>query len=500
LPTTFDVRIWQPRVFKGVKKTTYNLRWIVGSKTHTKTFATKALAESFRSALNVAARNGEAFDIDSGLPLSMERANRDRWSVYSRAVDFCAVKWSKLAPKSREQVADAVATIVAAAVTTDRGRPEAAALRLTLTHWAFNTNARTASVEPPEEHADTIAWIARNSVPMDQLEETAMLRQVLDAIGLRLDGKSAAATTYNRKRMILHQFLDYAREQGDVRGNPLVGVKARAPYVAKGVDPRSVVNPTQGAALLVAVREVDATGAQLEAFFALMLLAGLRTAEAIDIRDVDLRLPTLRKPIDDYTEAELEKIELWGELWVSQSNPQPGRCWTDDGGRGKSKSLKHRAEGEGRVAPCCPELTIILLRHLAHHGTAPDGRLFYSRSLPGGMVTKTTYMRVFRVARKSALGDLVGTPLSARPYDLRHAFISTALAAGVPAADIARWVGQSIEVLMKYYAAMLYGGGKASREKYRRELQAWAPEPDKSASDGPDTASAQVDGAESDAT
>lgn len=299
--------------------------------------------------------------------------------------------------------------------------------------------------------------------------------------------------------MILHQFLDYAREKGDLAGNPLAGVKARAPHVAKGVDPRSVVNPSQGAALLRAIREVDATGARLEAFFALMLLAGLRTAEAIDIRDVNLRLPALRKPIDDYTEAELDKLDLWGELWISQSNPQPGRCWTDDGGRGRSKALKHRAEGEGRVAPCCPELTVILLRHLAHYGTAADGRLFYSQSLPGGMVTKTTYMRVFRAARKPALGDLAATRLAARPYDLRHAFISTALAAGVPAADIARWVGQSIEVLMKYYAAMLYGGGKTSREKYRRELQAWPAEVDGPAPDGEDKTSGQVDGVEPDA-
>lgn len=32
MPTTFDVRIWRPRVLKGVKKTTYNPRWVVGPK------------------------------------------------------------------------------------------------------------------------------------------------------------------------------------------------------------------------------------------------------------------------------------------------------------------------------------------------------------------------------------------------------------------------------------------------------------------------------------
>ena len=245
------------------------------------------------------------------------------------------------------------------------------------------------------------------------------------------------------------------------------------------MDPRSVVNPAQGKAPLSAIGGLDDTGAHLEAFFALILLAGLRTAEAIDIRDVDLRLPKLKKPIDDYTAKGLEKLDPRGEIWVSQSNPQPGRCWTDDGAPGRSKALKHRAVGEGRVTHSCPALTIALIRHLEKYGTAPDGRLFRSLKVPGGMVTKTCYMRVFRAARLVALGELAATPLARRPYDLRHAFISTALAAGVPAPDIARWVGQSIEILMKYYAAMLYGSAKTSQEKYAAELKSWEPEPDK---------------------
>lgn len=501
MTTSFDVRIWKVRSHKGVKKTTYNLRWVVGPKTHAKTFATKALADSFRSSLMTAARNGEAFEVESGLPLSMAHTSRESWSVYSRAVDFCAMKWPKLAPKSREQVADATATVVAALTATERGKPSAADLRVALTRWAFNLNARAASPEPPEEFARAIDWISRHSQPMTRLEESASVRLALDAVAVRLDGRACAATTYSRKRMVLHQFLDYGVELGDVRGNSLSAVKHRAPYAAKGVDPRSVVNPAQGAALLRAIGDLDKTGARLEAFFALVLLAGLRTAEAIDIRDVDLRLPKLAKPIDEYTAEELAKLDPWGEIWVSQSNPQPGRCWTNDGAPGRSKALKHRAIGEGRVTPSCPALTIALIRHLEKYGTAPDGRLFRSLKVPGGMVTKTCYTRVFRAARVNALGELAATPLAKRPYDLRHAFISTALAAGVPAPDIARWVGQSIEVLMKYYAAMLYGGAKTSQEKYAAELKSWELEPDKKPADEAsgasiEDASDQVDGAE----
>ena len=118
------------------------------------------------------------------------------------------------------------------------------------------------------------------------------------------------------------------------------------------------------------------------------------------------------------------------------------------------------------------------------------------------MVTKTCYMRVFRAARLVALGELAVTPLARRPYDLRHAFISTALAAGVPVPDIARWVGQRIEVLMKYYAAMLYGGAKTSQEKYAAELKSWEPEPDEKPTEGAselgtEDASAQADDADS---
>jgi integrase len=495
MANSFDVRIWNVRPLKGVKKTTYNLRWIVGPKTHTKTFATKALAESFRSSLIVATRKGEAFEVESGLPLSMAHASRESRTIYSRAVDFCARKWPKLAPKSREQVADAMATIVAPLAGTERGKPDSASLRLALTRWAFNANARAASPEPPEEHAKAIDWISRHSLPMGRLEESSAVRIVLDSVSLRLDGRASAATTYSRKRMVFHQFLDYGVEVGDLRSNPLPTVKHQAPYAPKGVDPRSVVNPAQGAELLTAIGCLDKTGAHLEAFFALILLAGLRTAEAIDIRDVDLRLPKLAKPIDEYTAEELKKLDLWGEIWVSQSNPQPGRCWTNDGAPAGSKSLKHRAEGEGRVTPSCPALTIALIRHLEKYGTAPDGRLFRSLKVPGGMVTKTCYMRVFRAGRALALGDLAATPLARRPYDLRHAFISTALAAGVPAPDIARWVGQSIEVLMKYYAAMLHGGAKTARDKYAAELKAWEPEPD-APQTKPDNASEQVDGVE----
>jgi integrase len=45
----------------------------------------------------------------------------------------------------------------------------------------------------------------------------------------------------------------------------------------------------------------------------------------------------------------------------------------------------------------------------------------------------------------------------ARPYDLRHAAVSTWLNAGVPAPEVAARAGHSVDVLMKVYAKCLDG-------------------------------------------
>jgi hypothetical protein len=60
------------------------------------------------------------------------------------------------------------------------------------------------------------------------------------------------------------------------------------------------------------------------------------------------------------------------------------------------------------------------------------------------------------------------TPLAKRPYDLRHAAVSTWLNGGVPPTDVARWAGQSVEVLFRIYAKCMDGG----EEELRRRVQA----------------------------
>lgn len=83
---TTEVRVWQIQVNKYAesKRKTYTARWAVKGKQHSKTFATRALADNLRSKLMQAMNRGEEFDTESGLPARWWRRRRRRRSTRSR--------------------------------------------------------------------------------------------------------------------------------------------------------------------------------------------------------------------------------------------------------------------------------------------------------------------------------------------------------------------------------------------------------------------------------
>jgi integrase len=120
--------------------------------------------------------------------------------------------------------------------------------------------------------------------------------------------------------------------------------------------------------------------------------------------------------------------------------------------------------------PCCPELTVILWRHIETYGTASDGRLFYG-ARNSGRVGSSVYGRVWAKAREAVFApEVASSPLVKRPYDLRHACVSTWLAAGVEPTRVAAWAGHSVAVLLKVYAKFLDGGEQDARGKVDRML------------------------------
>jgi hypothetical protein len=62
---------------------------------------------------------------------------------------------------------------------------------------------------------------------------------------------------------------------------------------------------------------------------------------------------------------------------------------------------------------------------------------------------------VFHKARGAAFTEQEAASLAARrPYDLRHAAVSTWLNAGVAPPQVAEWAGHSVDVLLRVYARL----------------------------------------------
>src|SRR6266498_1652762 len=126
--STYDVRVWGILRNKTAKGATYTVRWTVAGKARRETFATRALAESFRSRLVVAQREGVAFDEASGLPEPMARERNTR-SWYEHAMAFVDMKWPRASAKHRKSIAEALTTVTPALLATDRGAPADATIR-----------------------------------------------------------------------------------------------------------------------------------------------------------------------------------------------------------------------------------------------------------------------------------------------------------------------------------------------------------------------------------
>jgi len=247
---TYDVKIWTTRVYKGKRGNRYIVRWEVANKERARTHTTKKLAESFRSSLISAARQGFAFDVATGQPEHMTRPLATvTW--YEHAMAFVDMKWARASPRHRKSIAEALATVTPALMSTDRGAPSPEMIRRTLYQWAFNTANRNAM---PEEEVRVDAWLRANSLPLAQLAQSALVRAALDLLALRLDGKPAAHTTVARKRAVFCGALRYAVELDHLVGHPMDRVSWTTPKADDEIDFRVVVNRDSGCRIVAVGR------------------------------------------------------------------------------------------------------------------------------------------------------------------------------------------------------------------------------------------------------
>jgi integrase len=456
---SYDARVYRIEVYKGSEVTTYWVRWKVGGKLWREGFRIAAQADSFRSSLLMAARKGEAFNRTTGRPTAWERAKADT-TWYEFACAYADMKWKQASAKYRKDIARALTAATPVMLADARDRPSDASIRQALLRWGFNTKQRSS---PPVDAEAILGWVAHNSAPLSSLSEAATARRMLDRATSRLDGRTAAASTARRHRTILANAMDYAVEVGLLDANPIRTLKWTAPKVSSQVDRRSVVNPRQARALLEAVRAQQPSGPMLVAFFAVMYYAGLRPEEAINLRSDDIVFPP-RVPQEAHDNDE------WGELHLRHATPDAGGEWTDDGSQREHRQLKHRPEGDSRIVPVHPELTRLLREHVERFGTASDGRLFCG--VRGGEMPTITYRRAWIKARQAVLSPAEqASPLARRPYDLRHACLSTWLNGGVYPTQVAEWAGHGVDVLLRIYAKCVVGQDELAKRRISEALR-----------------------------
>jgi integrase len=453
--TSYDVKFWEVRRNQSSKKPSFVARWTVGGREKSKTFRTKELANSHLRDLRLAAKNGEAFDMATGLPVSMLEAGAKAGpTVLAFAQKFIAQRWKSSAARTRETDVYALLALVPALVNDLPGRPDADEMRTVLRDYVLLPEERRG--EPPAKHAPVLRWLETASLPLASLKEARVVRMGLDAISVTFKGQKAAANTVLRKREVLHHLLELAMEEDPkpFDTNPLHGVKWTPPDTADAVDPRTVVNPRQARGLLAAAPRAGRTrGARMRAMYACMYYAALRPEEAAGLKRANCELPG----------------EGWGLLLLEKARPFANKRYTDSGEAHDDRGLKHRAEKDTRRVPIPPALVTILREHIEEFGVAKDGRLFATSK--GGLYTNSAISRVWKEIRKLAFTpEQVASPLAATPYDLRHAAVSLWLASGVPATEVAQRAGHSVEVLQRVYAKCIDGQAQAANNKIMNAL------------------------------
>lgn len=451
---TYKVNVWELKVLKPDKNgkrrpKPYGVRWITAGKEQSEWYRTKTLANNRRNQLIKAMNNGEAFDIDSGLPESEAKAKVAR-SLLKMAQEFIDHEWEDAAANTRKRLVDTLAVPIAAFVTADKNAPDERLLRRVLTTCLLPTNRRERDLT--EDESAAADWITAHSRPVRQLADKIEISNLLRSLGRNLGGKKASTWTTRTRRGVLHHLLKFAVDKEELVANPVTGQKAAIQRGNVEVDPRSVLNPKQGRQILAAVTYAGTITGQydyLYGFFATMYYAALRPCEVNRLREVDCKLPETG----------------WGELILEKSASRANSRYTDSGEMWEERTLKRRAEGAVRVVPIPPQLVAVLRWHVTTFRTTPDGRLFRGK-VSGAPINATVYTDAWKKTRKIGLSpQQFASPLAGDPYDLRHAAVSTWLAAGVPPTEVAERAGHTVDVLLKVYAKVMDGQRDTSNKK-----------------------------------
>jgi integrase len=385
----------------------FYVRWTVdGVERGPRTFDTKREADDWRSALVVAARDSEKWDMHTGLPVS--------WNpiVSTSVADFARHYWAErtlaLEPRTAAGWAESFSRFVVAAMPARATKIPGTYLELA--HWVSGHVV-------DKKMAD---WLSRWSGPVSELDQNALAR-VHKKLLIDVHGEDLGDAAIKRRFTHASALLDYAVEIGALASNDL---KKPSKTVLKSRRPQRDTKYPDMAVMRELVTALDSRKVASRLFRAVTavgVFAGLRPSETFGLEVQDVTLPETG----------------WGEIRVERSRIGL-KGWSEDA----EEMGSVKVDASWRKVPISP-LLVVELRAWLELRNLESGPLF--RTTKGKIPVQSSWARALdRATLSLGIRDLT-------PYDLRR-FHGTWLAqSGVPYNEAARRMGHSLETFMRYY-------------------------------------------------
>jgi integrase len=281
-------------------------------------------------------------------------------------------------------------------------------------------------------------WIHRWSLPAEEVT-AAVVQRALDRRSYGQNGdRVAAAYADRRRRTVRTMWMDAEHRDlvpSGIWPRPEAMTKKQRVANQKLIDRRTLPSKEQAEAAIAALVSHQPGSRGYHALTALVFYAGLRPSEALVLDISSLDLPERGWGTATVETAAQDEHERWG-----LPEEQIGETKT----------------GTGRDVPLPPVLVKILRNYI---GGRTDGVLVSTRT--GNRPTYSNWSRAWNRARRSAGGNW-------RLYDLRHAHATLALDAGVPAARLAKLMGNSAETIWRCYIGEQHGHDDQARRAMDR--------------------------------
>jgi integrase len=422
----------------------YIVKWRVEGRDKSNAFYTKREAEDRKRKLERAKEDGLVFSSSTGLPLE--------WSLGKLSFTDVVAEMSKLKLKSWEarsatSFGDAISASVAFLVQPKFRNQYSRQLKVKVAQEYIAKNKGT-PLPPTQEEQEVIDYYSKYSLRLNEIDSTT-IENLLEHLGTKLDGTSASNAYYRRRHQALNQVLEYAYKKKYLIENPLIRAVFKLETDDNEVLVDDVLDPAQcrkiTAKMLARTSKQDPhLPLAIFTFTSISWLAGLRPSEVAGLKAGDI------------------KIGKTSQITVKQAAVSIKKSATPNNQTFVEKGIKGRNSGQKRIVPINSELEKILVPYVAN---LSKGDYLFTEP-----AKKNPFPQGYK--KKPISTDLVASWFEdARPskdftlYDLRHTNATILIYSGYNVIEVAKRLGHSPAVCLKYYTHVFRHAEGVTTEK-----------------------------------